>query len=567
MSEDTGVDPVTLEVLWSRLRDVPEEMGTHLRRTAFSPVIKYGEDFSTGLFTWDGRLLSQGVYTAGHLGSMPLSLPKILDDHFPPESWEQGDVVVTNDPYINSGHLPDVFTFEPAFVGDELVGFCVTTGHQTDVGGSAPGSYTMAVRDVYGEGLQVPPTKLWRGDEVNEDVMDVVLENSRLPRQLRGDLRAHRGASRVGVERLSALVEEYGVETYRRYADEMVDRTESAMRQSVREMPDGTTTFTDRLDGFDEPLPVTATVTVEGDGIVVDFEGTAPQQPGRAINCPQNYAYAFVLIAIKAAIDPETPPGHGMTAPITMTAPEDCIVNPTPPVPVGSRQVVSDFVLSAVNGALAKLVPEQVPAAGSQLHWEVMEFGDRGPREGTIFQDGFYGGGGAAPDHDGEPAISGATNVKNVPVEAVENEFPLRVARYELVPDTAGPGRYRGGNATVREYEFLGPTAVQCVNERFRSGPPGVDGGRDGTPGAATLLSDGDERDLDSKEQFEAVAGDRLRIRTAAGGGHGDPGERDPDAVAMDVANGLLSREAAAAEHDFSDLPEGDAGDPSEGER
>jgi len=553
MPQEEAIDPVTLEVLWSRLRDIPEEMGTHLRRTAFSPVIKYGEDFSTGLFAWDGRIVSQGVYTAGHLGSMPLSLPKILEDHFPPEIWEPGDVVVTNDPYLNSGHLPDFFTFEPAFVDEKLVGFCVTTGHQTDIGGSAPGSYTMEVADIYGEGLQLPPTKVWENGEPRDDIVDIILENSRIPGQLRGDLRAHRGASRVGVDQLSALVSEYGPETYRRYVEAMDERTETAMRESIRDLPDGTSSFTDHLDGRGDPLPVTATVTVDGDRIHVDFAGTAPQQEGYAINCPQNYAYAFVLLAIKAAIDPETPPGNGMTAPIEMEAPEGCLVNPTPPVPIGSRQVLSDFVLSAVNGALAEIVPEQVPAAGSHLHWEVMEFRDPGPSQQRIFQDGFYGGGGAGPDSDGEPSISGATNVQNVPVEVVENDFPLRVGRFELLPDTAGAGTRRGGNATCREYEFLQATSVQCVNERFLSGSPGVAGGQEGAAGGATLTTRDEERPLGSKEQFEASAGDRLRIRTSAGGGHGPPGERDRDAILADVANGLLSTEHAAEEYGLND--------------
>lgn len=554
MSEPDTIDPVTLEVLWSRLRDIPEEMGVHLRRTAFSPVIKYGEDFSTGLFSWDGRLLSQGVYTAGHLGSMPLSLPKILNEYFPPETWERGDVVVTNDPYLNSGHLPDFFTFEPVFVADDLVGFCVTTGHQTDIGGSAPGSYTMEVIDVYGEGLQLPPTKVWVNGEPRSDIVDIILQNSRVPRQLRGDLRAHRGASSVGVDQLESLVAEYGVDTYRRYVNELVDRTEAAMRESILDLPDERASFTDHLDGFGDPLAVTAEVTVEDDTINVDFAGSAPQQEGYAINCPRNYTYAFVLLAVKAAIDPETPPAHGMTVPIGMDVPEGSIINPNPPVPVGSRQVLSDFVLSAVNGALAEIVPDRIPAIGSQLHWEVMSFTDPGRHGQRIFQDGFYGGGGGAPGHDGEPAISGATNVRNVPVEALENDFPLRITRYEIVPDTAGAGAHRGGNATLREYRFLQETSVQCVNERFLSGSPGLAGGRDGRAGGAALQTGDGERELTSKAQFEAGAGDQLCIRTPAGGGHGDPSSREREATVADVRNGLSSPGHAAEQYGVDGL-------------
>jgi N-methylhydantoinase B len=197
-----------------------------------------------------------------------------------------------------------------------------------------------------------------------------------------------------------------------------------------------------------------------------------------------------------------------------------------------------------------------VPASGSQLHWLVMEFSDPGPRQQSILQDGFYGGGGAAPTHDGEPAISGATNVKNVPVEALENDFPLRVRRYEIVPDTAGAGQTRGGNSTVREYEFLQETTVQCVNERFSSGPPGVAGGRRGEAGSATVLTDDGERRIGSKEQFRATDGTRLLVQTAAGGGHGEPAERSREAVVADFLNGLLTRDGAATDYDVDDLPE-----------
>jgi N-methylhydantoinase B len=411
---------------------------------------------------------------------------------------------------------------------------------------------------MYGEGLQLPPTKLWSDGEPRQDIIDIILENSRIPRQLRADLRAHRASSRVGVEQLSALVSEYGTATYRRYTESLIERTERTMREAIRDLPDERVQFAEQLDGFDDPLTINATLTVADDEIIVDFDGTAAQQDGVAINCPANYTYAFVLIGIKAALDPETPPAHGMTLPIEMRAPDGCLINPTPPVPVGSRQVLADFVLSVVNGSLAQLIPDKVPASGSQLHWEVMEFSDPDPRQQSILQDGFYGGGGGAPTHDGEPAISGATNVKNVPVEALENDFPLRIRRYEIVPGTAGAGHTRGGNSTIREYEFLQDTTVQCVNERFLSGPPGVAGGRRGQAGSATLLTDEGEKQIRSKEQFRATKGDRLWIRTAAGGGHGEPAHRSRDAVVEDVLEGLLTRDDAATEYDVRDLPEGE---------
>lgn len=551
---DRDVDPVTLEVLWSQLRSIPQEMGVHLRRTAFSPVIKYAQDFSTGLFSWDGRLVAQGVYTAGHLGSMPISMRKILQDHFGLDEWAPGDVVLTNNPYINSGHLPDFFTFEPVFLEGELVGFCVTTGHQNDVGGSAPGSQPMRARDMFGEGIEIPPTKVYEAGEPNSDVIDLVLQNSRTPQQLHGDIRAHRGASKVGVDLYRDLVAEYGFESFRRYVEEIIDRTERTFREAIREAPDGTHSFEDRIEGFEGTLPVRATVTIDGDGIVVDFDGTADQQPGFSINTPRNYAHAYTMLSVKAAIDPETPPTHGMMEPVELRVPEGTLLNPTRPMPVASRQLVARRIVGTVNGALHEFVPGAVPADGSQLYWYVMEFDDPAPDEGQILQDGVYGGAGATASRDGTPPIAAATNVSNTPVEAVEAEYPIRIHAYEFVEDTGGAGEHRGGPGTVREYEFLQRTSAQGLNDRFTTPPYGLEGGDVGTGGRAVFTpSDGEERSLHSKEAVTATAGDRLRLYTAGGGGYGDPDDRDPDAIAADIADGIVSAERAASRYDVSE--------------
>lgn len=549
-----AVDPVTLEVLWSQLRAIPQEMGVHLRRTAFSPVIKYAQDFSTGLFTWDGRLVAQGVYTAGHLGSMPISMRKILEDHFGQDEWSPGDVVLTNNPYINSGHLPDFFTFEPVFIDDELVGFCVTTGHQNDVGGSAPGSQPMKAKDMFGEGIEIPPTKVYEAGEPNSDVIDLILQNSRTPKQLHGDIRAHRGASKVGGDLYRELVTEYGFDTFQRYVEEIIDRTERTFRDAIREAPDGTHSFEDQLEGFEGTLPIHATITIAGDEIVVDFDGTAPQQPGFSINTPSNYVHAYTLLSVKTAIDPETPPTHGMMEPITLHVPEGSLLNPTRPMPVASRQLVARRIVGTVNGALHGFVPGKVPADGSQLYWYVMEFDDPAPNEGQILQDGIYGGAGATAEQDGTPPIAAATNVSNTPIEAIESEFPVRIHAYEFVTDTGGAGTHRGGPGTIREYEFLQQTAVQGLNDRFTTPPYGLEGGDDGTGGKAVFMpSDGDERSLHSKDGLTATIGDRLRLYTAGGGGYGDPGGRDRTAIETDIRNGIVSAERAAEQYDLEE--------------
>ncbi|MDX1744540.1 MAG: hydantoinase B/oxoprolinase family protein [Halobacteriales archaeon] len=569
-SNRTDVDPVTLEVLWNQLRAIPQEMGSHLRRTAFSPVIKYAQDFSTGLFSWDGRLVSQGVYTAGHLGSMPISMRRILEDHFGPDDWNPGDVVLTNNPYINSGHLPDFFTFEPVFLAETLVGFCVTTGHQNDVGGAAPGSQPMRVKDMFGEGIEIPPIKVYKKGDPDTDVIDLILQNSRTPTQLHGDIRAHRGASKVGTDLYRDLVTEFGFDAFQRYVDEIIDRTEATFREAIREAPDGTHAFEDVIEGFEEPLPIRVTMTIEDDEIYVDFTGTAPQQPGFSINTPSNYAHAYTLLSVKTAIDPETPPTHGMMEPVTLHVPEGTLLNPTRPMPVASRQLVARRIVGTVNGALHGFVPGRVPADGSQLYWYVMEFEDPDSEEGAILQDGVYGGAGAGATHDGTPPIAAATNVSNTPVEAIEAAHPIRIHAYELMPDTGGAGTHRGGPGTVRRYEFLQGAAVQALMDRFETPPWGLEGGEDGTGGRAVHFpTEGEERALHSKEGFTAEAGDMLELYTAGGGGYGPPSERNPDAIRRDVQEELVSAEWAEARYgpdwrDGMDAADGDGGGPED---
>lgn len=546
------IDPVTLEVLWSRLRSIPQEMGVHLQRTAFSPVIKYAQDFSTGLFDWEGRLVAQGVYTAGHLGSMPISMRIILDEHYGLNDWNPGDVVLTNDPYINSGHLIDFFTFEPVFLEDELVGFCVTTGHQNDIGGAAPGSQPMQARDMFAEGIEIPPLKVYEAGEPKTDVIDLILQNSRTPRQLHGDIQAHRGSSKVGTDLYRELVAEYGFDVFQRYVEEIIDRTEYTFREAISEIPDGTSRFEDYLEGFDDRLPIRVTITIQGDEIHVDFAGTADQQPGFSINTPRNYAHAYTMLSVKAAIDPETPPTHGMMEPLTLAVPEGSILNPTRPMPVACRALVARRIVGTVNGAMHTFAPGKVPADGSQLYWYVMEFEDPGPGEGQILQDGVYGGAGASAGRDGTPPIASATNVSNTPVEAIESEYPLRIHAYQFVPDTCGSGEFRGGPGTVREYEFLQGTSVQGLNDRFDVPPYGLEGGDPGAGGHAEFIpAGGDRRELHSKDGFLAAAGDVLRLYTAGGGGYGKRTDRRRVGIEHDVANELMSIDHASEHYGY----------------
>lgn len=561
MTDD--IDPVTLEVLWSRLRGIPREMGTHLSRTAFSAVMKYARDYSTALFTANGRLISQGVRAPGHLGSMPFMVKTILEDHFPRDSWDPGDVVLTNDPYINSGHLPDLFLFLPVFDDDTLAGFCVVGGHHLDIGGSGPASYSMYASDIYAEGLQIPPIKLYEQHQLNDEVISIITENSRESNKIRGDLQAQYGAANVGHDLFLEVLAEWGRETLEQYVEEIIRRSESRVRQSIRELPDGTYTFSETFDGFDEPLPIRAQVTVSGSDIHVDYTGTARQQHGRAINSVLQYTFSYTMLALKSVLDPDMPQTEGTLDPITITAPEGSLLNPRPPVPVSARQLVSDFIVGTVRGALHEAVPGEISAAGGQQLRHMFQFTDEDAGTQQVLFDGHYGGAGARPDRDGSPAVAGSNNLTNTPVEAIEAEYPMRITRYELASDSGGAGEHRGGNGTVREYEFHQKTTVQLVNERFRVGPYGLAGGERGQAGAAEHISDRHGTvQLSSKERFSADPGETLRVRSTGGGGYGAADARSTERVRADVDAGQVSPERA--EETYGVRSDSDArGDPA----
>jgi len=541
------IDPITLEVLWSKLQQIPEEMGTHFQRTAFSDIIKYAVDFSTVLTMPDGRLVSQGVYTPGHLGCMLTATKKILNEYFPPGEWEPGDIVVTNDPHLGAGHLPDIFTFEPVFLDSSLVGFSVITANHIDVGGGAPGSITVYAHDVYEEGLQIPPVKLYEGDELDGKLLETILDNSRAPEKVRGDLRAQRGASKVGVDQYRTLVKKHGFDTFDRYVDEILDRTESGLRESIRELPDGSYSFEQTMDAFDGHTPTLCVeITVGGDEIAVDWEGTSDQVEGFAVNATRNYTFAYTMFGIKSGINPEIPQTDGSIEPIEVRVPDGSILNAEHPAPVGARHILSNHITSTINGALHQAEHASVPAAGSQDFGLMAKFTDPETREQKTLFDGIYGGGGAWHDRDGSPAIAGGPNAANTPVEVIEDNYPIAFLRYQLAPDSGGAGKYRGGNGTVREYTFQQQAQIQSYSERVQSGAYGLAGGDAGEPGTQVLIREDERVELEPKALISVREGETLRTRTPGGGGYGDPLDRDERRVAEDATNELVSPEAAA---------------------
>jgi len=549
--ERTAIDPVRLQVIWSRLHKVPQEMGVHLRRTAFSQIVKYAADFSTGFFTWDGKLISQGVFEPGFIGCMPTAMREILENYYPLETWEPGDMVITNDPYIGAGHFPDVFTFEPVFVDGELTGFASTVAHHADIGGSGPGSGPIDASNWYEEGLQLPPVKLYEGGELNEALMNTILQNVRVPDEVEGDIRAQRAASQVGIDRYTELVEEYGFEEIKRYMSEILDRSEVAMRDAISEVPDGEYSFSETMDGIEEPLDICATLKVDGDELCVDFAGTADQLDHYALNATPTIVYANVLYAVKALLDSDTPHTDGSIKPISMELPEQSLVNPEPPAPLSKRHIICAHVVGAINGAFAQALPGKVPACGGHEYTQSFNFVPDDDGRQQILIDVFFGGAGARPERDGNPAVATVQNIRNTPIETIEADYPIRIKQYELVTDSPGAGRYRGGSGTVRDHEVLRDAEVQSAAERFKWGTYGLEGGEWGSTGAGVINpGEEDERTFRCSERFWVEAGDVVRTHTPGGGGNGDPLERDRDAVINDVENEVVSSAAAREKYD-----------------
>ncbi len=522
----TALDPIALEVLRHALAGAPEEMNANLVRSSYSPNIKERRDCSSALFTASGELVAQAESIPVHLGAMPFSVRSALDAV---REWEEGDVVVLNDPYLGGAHLPDVTFVAPVFAGDALVAFVACRAHHADIGGPAPGSLTPQATEIYGEGLRIPPVRLWRRGKLDDDLKRLVLLNVRTPHERWGDLRAQFAACRTGIGRVRDLVARYGRELLRAGMDAVLDYSERRMRAELARLPQGTAEFEDALDDDGTgsgPLPIRARIELEGDRVRVDFAGTAPQAQG-PVNAVFAVTTSAAYFAVRAVTDPTIPPNAGCYRLIEILAPEGSLVNPRPPAPVvGGNLETSQRIVDAVLGALAQLVPERVPAA-SQGTMNNVAIGGTDPRTGKpyAFYETIGGGAGARPTGDGVDGVhTGMTNTLNTPVEALELAYPLRVERYELRPGSGGKGRFRGGDGIRRDLTPLGHTArVSLLTDRRVGRPYGLAGGEPGAPGANVLLRDGEEIPLPGKTALDLRPGAVLSLRTPGGGGYGPP--------------------------------------------
>lgn len=550
-----ALDPVTVEVIRHALTSASREMGATLRMTSCSPIFNEGNDYSCAIFDAHGQLVTHGEFLPIHLGSLSFSVA-FAREAFALEGFHEGDTVITNDPYSGGSHLPDVTMVSPIYHHGELIAFAANRAHHLDVGGAVPGSFFPGARDNYQEGLRISPVKLFRAGERDAHLLRLITENSRLPEQMRIDLESQVSANRTAIERVRQLAGRHGARMLRVAMREILDYSERRMRAVIASWPDGQYTASDWLDNdgsSDEPREIRVTLTVAGDELCVDFAGSSPQTPG-PLNSVLGYTHSGVYMTIQSATDPDIPPNAGCYRPIAIEAPEGSIVNPHFPAPcTGGNETV--FVISnAIFRALAQ-IPGAKAMACDQGSSNNLLLSGRDPRDGRPYVLYEYpeGGWGATHEHDGLSAVfSIAGNTWNVPVEVVERRFPVRVERYELRPDSGGPGRCRGGLGIRREHRVLGHDAqLTILANRVRVPPWGIDGGGEGAPAGFLLESDGADLreaapELGSKASAVALAdGDLVAQLTAGGGGWGDPLERDPELVRRDVQLGYVSREAA----------------------
>jgi len=547
-----GLDPVTLGVVWGALQSIAVEIGTTVHKTAYSEQAREGQDFSVAVFDPQGRMVAQGPYSPGHMGAMSFAVKNALAAH-PVESLRPGDAILLNDPLLGSGHLPDFFITQPAFHQGALVGFAVNILHHTDVGGQRPGSQGVeGIFDYFQEGLRIPPTKVWMEYQEQDGIVGIIAANTRTPDKVLGDLRAQRSALRVGELRLQELAARYGRDVLLAAMDEIIARTEASMRAAIREIPDGVYRFEDFLDDFGpgtDPLRVAVAVTVAGDSMIVDYAGSSPQTAS-GMNSYINYTRSYSYAAVKCLTDPLGPMNEGALRPVKVTAPEGSFLNPRPPAGGGPRAIICYRTFESVLGALAPALPDRVAAAASHMANPTFGGRDRARQRPFVAYELVLSGTGARATRDGCEAMSWAFNASNIPVEAQEANQPLIVERFELIGDSAGAGRFRGGCGIRRDLRFLADEGkLTNLSDRQKFAPYGLGGGKPGKLGRTVINPGPSERIVHGKQSREFGYDDVISFQQSGAGGYGDPLERDPQRVLEDVLDDYVSIEAARRDY------------------
>jgi len=553
-TREGGIDPITLTVIWNALISIADELGYTLRHTAFSEGVREGDDFSTALFDRNAVMIAQGNFSPGHLGSMP-AMAKHVPRYFPADTLKPGDSILVNDSFIGAGHFPDTYEIMPVFLdGRRLVGFVACSAHQVDMGGAAPGSQKVhGVTESYQEGLRILPVRFVREGKIDEDILRIVLGNVRMPDKVRGDLLAQHTANLTAAERLAKLFGDYGTATVESTYQAILDRSEQSMREALAKVPVGTYSFEDHMDDYGPgtpPIRMAVDVTFDGKGEVeFDFSRSSDAVPA-AINSYINYTRAYVVFAIKSFCNALEPQTEGSMRPIKLKVREGSFFNPRFPAPSGGRPILQIRIYDTINGALAKALPHR--AMGAFSHWSNPNIGGIDDRTGRPFvmYDVSLAGYGGRFGSDGAEALSPVMNCTNIPVEVHEAMNPIRVHRFEFITDTGGAGQWRGGCGIRKDIELLNSTATfSHLGDRHVFQPYGIFGGKGGALAESILNPQGNGEQLHSKETREIKKGDVLSFRLSGAGGYGPPAMRDPKAIAEDIADGFVTREAAERDY------------------
>lgn len=552
--ERPALDAARLEILSSALYAITEEIQLTLLRSAYSQVVKEAQDASCAIFTAAGRIVAQPVVIPGHLGSMRFMLQEVLRE-FPAADMRPGDVYMLNDPYRGGSHLPDIALFRPIFWEGRLAAFAGCLIHYTDVGGMVPGSNPMTATELYQEGIVIPPVKLCEAGVENRTLLDMLRANVRNPEIFMGDLRAQEGALRKGEQRLGDLLGRYGFDNVCGAMERLIEYAARKARAAVEAIPAGVYEFTDYMDhdGVDLTKPVKIHVKLEvRDGkLRFDFTGTDPQVKG-PLNAPLSKAWTTCFYCVRCVLPDDIPFNDGLMEIVDIYAPEGTLMNPRFPAPVNARSVTVNRIADTVLGALALAVPQRVGAQCCGVPVGV-SFGGVNPRTGTsfVFYESYCGGMGGSMTADGADGVStGTSNQMNIPVESIETDYPLRVVRYELVPDSGGSGKHRGGLGICREYEMLAESAtVNVRGDRAAFAPRGIYGGGNGSLSEFSLEEDGEVQKIPSKYSGRITRGARLCIKTPGGGGFGDPRDRDRQALEADYIDGKIAAAKIAADY------------------
>ena len=554
---------LNLDTIWPRLIAAADEMATTLLRTAFSHDVVEVHDMSTGLYDDRGNLIAQTWLGAtGHVGVMPV-VGKQLVRTFPAVTTRPGDVFICNDPWVCNGQTADVFVFTPAFHGDRLIGYSVNSVHHVDIGGRRGSGVS---EEVYEEGLIIPLMRLYRAGQPNQDLLAIVTRNVRFSEKVMGDIRAQLAAGWVGAEALTRIAQDHRLEDLHAVADEIIDRSEQAMRLGIASLPRGTFSKSMPLEigGLDEPARIQLSLTIDGNRIAADFAGTSAQVR-RPVNSPMNYTRAYVAVPLKMICDPVLPNNEGTYRPLEIRAPADTLINPSYPAACFWRLASGMLVSELVFRILADIAPQRVPAdSGSMPTWQFYVNGLRRNGQAWALHQHAFGGMGGRPGADGLAAVSFPYNVRNVSVEWAETETPVRFLRRELIADSGGPGESRGGlgeelaltvepTADVSE---ASPLTLSGSAGRLRYPAEGVAGGWAGSRGSIEV--NGKAIPATSAPDVQFRPGDELRLRTPGGGGHGRPADRPIAAIDADLRDGYITSAALAEPYGGSSLVQGD---------